>query len=154
MQQDHTGDDGILAPGQQLCFAVYSAAHAFNRAYKPVLDALGLTYPQYLVMLVLWQGDQRTVKAIGAELGLDSGTLSPLLKRLEAAGIVSRTRDRDDERQVIVSLTERGTSMKQEAFRIFSVIGNAIGCSAQQAEALRTALQDLAARLDGASAKG
>src|SRR3954463_16375045 len=84
----------------QLCFAVYAAAHAFNATYKPLLEPLGLTYPQYLAMLVLWEEDGVTVSAIGSRLGLDSGTLTPLLKRLEAAGLVSRLRDAADERQV------------------------------------------------------
>src|SRR4030095_8240519 len=89
----------------QICFAVYSTAHAFNRFYKPLLDKLGLTYPQYLVMLVLWEEDGLPVKEIGERLFLDSGTLTPLLKRLEAAGLVKRTRSKEDERQVIVALT-------------------------------------------------
>src|SRR6476660_7585041 len=101
-------DGEALALGQQLCFAVYSVAHAFNRTYKPLLDRFGLTYPQYLVLLALWQKDSMTVKGIGEELRLDSGTLSPLLKRLETSGFVSRTRDKSDERQVIIALTPKG----------------------------------------------
>src|SRR5687768_13816460 len=108
---DRTEDGDALALGRQLCFAVYSAAHAFNRVYKPLLERFGLTYPQYLVLLSLWQRDRRTVKSIGEELGLDSGTLSPLLKRLEAAGFVSRTRDTGDERQVIIALAPKGTAL-------------------------------------------
>src|SRR3954462_14447282 len=84
----------------QLCFAVYGAAHAFTRTYKPLLEPLGLTYPQYLVMIALWQKDGQTVRTLGDRLGLDSGTLSPLLKRLEQSGLVNRQRDREDERQV------------------------------------------------------
>ena len=94
-----------LLLGNQLCFAVYSTAHAFNRAYKPLLDRLGLTYPQYLVMLVLWERDGVPVKDIGERLLLDSGTLTPLLKRLEAAELVKRTRSTEDERQVLIALT-------------------------------------------------
>src|SRR5437879_10150784 len=82
----------------QICFAVYSAAHAFNRVYKPLLDRLGLTYPQYLVMLVLWERDDVPVKSIGEKLHLDSGTLTPLLKRLEAAQLVKRRRSSEDAR--------------------------------------------------------
>jgi DNA-binding MarR family transcriptional regulator len=101
---------------QQLCFAVYSAAHAFNRVYKPLLERLGgLTYPQYLVMLVLWQQDGLAVKAIGERLQLDSGTLTPLLKRLEAAGLVRRTRDAADERQVQITLTQAGRALRETA---------------------------------------
>lgn len=139
--------DEALALGQQLCFAVYSAAHAFNRAYKPLLDRFGLTYPQYLVLLALWQQDAMTVKRIGEELGLDSGTLSPLLKRLEAAGYVRRLRDPADERQVIVSLTGNGRSLKTEAFNILAEIGKASGCSLDEIGELRDALHRLAHRL-------
>jgi len=141
-------DGEALALGQQLCFAVYSVAHAFNRTYKPLLDRFGLTYPQYLVLLALWQDDNRTVKGIGEELGLDSGTLSPLLKRLETAGFVSRTRDKGDERQVIVALTEKGVALKADAFGILTEIGKAAGCSMAEAAALRSALHDLNQHLD------
>ncbi|WP_275789520.1 MarR family winged helix-turn-helix transcriptional regulator [Pararhizobium gei] len=140
-------DTGALALGQQLCFAVYSAAHAFNRTYKPMLERFGLTYPQYLVLLALWQRDNMTVKGIGEELGLDSGTLSPLLKRLEAAGFISRTRDKSDERQVIIALTPQGAALKTEAFGILTQIGKATGCSMAEAEELRTALNNLNRRL-------
>lgn len=141
-------DGQALALGQQLCFAVYSVAHAFNRTYKPLLDRFGLTYPQYLVLLALWQRDTMTVKGIGEELGLDSGTLSPLLKRLETAGFVTRTRDKSDERQVLVTLTPKGLALKTEAFGILVEIGKATGCSMEEATALRTALHDLNRHLD------
>src|SRR5947208_4619808 len=99
----------------QICFAVYSATHAFNRVYKPLLDRLGLTYPQYLVMLVLWERDDVAVKEIGERLFLDSGTLTPLLKRLEAAGLIKRTRSKQDERQVLISLTAQGEALYEKA---------------------------------------
>ncbi|MEI2297670.1 MarR family winged helix-turn-helix transcriptional regulator [Ensifer sp. MJa1] len=136
-----------LALGKQLCFAVYSAAHAFNRAYKPLLDRFGLTYPQYLVLLALWQQDKMTVKRIGEEIGLDSGTLSPLLKRLEAAGYVGRQRDPGDERQVIVRLTEKGHELKSEAFGILIDIGKASGCSLEEAGEIRETLHQLTRQL-------
>src|ERR1700760_1428959 len=98
----------LLRLDNQICFAVYSAAHAFNRVYKPLLDRLGLTYPQYLVMLVLWESDGVPVKDIGERLYLDSGTLTPLLKRLEQAGFLRRARSKDDERVVLISLTAQG----------------------------------------------
>src|ERR1700676_377498 len=101
-----------LLLGNQLCFAVYSTAHAFNRVYKPLLDRLGLTYPQYLVMLVLWERDDVAVKDIGERLFVDSGTLTPLLKRLEAAGLLKRTRGTEDERQVLVALTPQGQALR------------------------------------------
>lgn len=132
---------------RQLCFAVYGAAHAFNRAYKPLLEPLGLTYPQYLVMMVLWEEDTQSVKAIGDRLGLDSGTLSPLLKRLEQAGYVVRKRCSGDERQVLVSLTETGTGLRRRAADVMQSIGKATGCSHQEIENLRDRLQDLRNRL-------
>ena len=100
---------------EQICFAVYSAAHAFNRAYRPFLAGLGLTYPQYLVMLVLWEQDGQSVKAIGERLMLDSGTLTPLLKRLEGNGLILRKRGQEDERQVLVELTEAGQALREKA---------------------------------------
>src|ERR1700744_1929082 len=99
----------------QLCFAVYSTAHAFNKVYKPLLDPLGLTYPQYLVMLILWDEDEVTVKDLGQRLQLDSGTLTPLLKRLEAKGRVTRRRSQADERRVVVTLTEEGRVLNGKA---------------------------------------
>ncbi len=97
------------------CFALYSASHAMTKLYKPVLEEIGLTYPQYLVMLVLWEGDGVLVKDIGARLFLDSGTLTPLLKRLEAGGLVQRQRDAQDERQVRIRLTEQGRHLQEAA---------------------------------------
>ncbi len=131
----------------QLCFAVYSAAHAFNRAYKPILDRVGLTYPQYLVMLVLWERGSLAVKTIGEKLDLDSGTLSPLLKRLEQAGLIDRARDPRDERQVIVSLTEKGAGMQCQVDAIMGAIGQATGCAMSEIADLRGQLQRLKANL-------
>ncbi|HVL75646.1 MAG TPA: MarR family transcriptional regulator [Noviherbaspirillum sp.] len=104
-----------LALDNQLCFALYSASLAMTKAYKPLLEKLGLTYPQYLVMLVLWEQDDVLVKAIGERLFLDSGTLTPLLKRLEAASLVARSRDAEDERQVRITLTREGRALKKKA---------------------------------------
>src|SRR3981081_2418215 len=104
-----------LLLGSQLCFAIYSTAHASTRAYKPLLDRLGLTYPQYLVMLVLWERDGVPVKDIGERLFLDSGTLTPLLKRLEAAALIKRTRSTADERQVLIALTPKGHALREKA---------------------------------------
>lgn len=104
-----------LALDRQLCFAVYAAGHAFTRFYKPRLAALGLTYPQYLAMMVLWENDNLTVNGIGEQLLLDSGTLTPLLRRLETAGLVTRVRNPDDERQVRIQLTETGLALKGKA---------------------------------------
>ena len=132
---------------RQLCFAVYATAHAFNRAYKPLLDRVGLTYPQYLVMLVLWEKGCMPVKTIGEQLDLDSGTLSPLLKRLEQAGLIDRARDPKDERQVIVSLTEKGAGMKVQVDTIMGAIGEATGCDLDEIASLRERLQRLRANL-------
>ncbi|MFE1601235.1 MarR family winged helix-turn-helix transcriptional regulator [Methylobacterium sp. ID0610] len=106
---------GDLHLASQICFAVYSAAHAFNRIYKPLLDSLGLTYPQYLVLLVLWEEDGQTMKAIGQRLYLDSGTLTPLMKRLEGAGLVRRARDESDERLMRITLTDAGRALRHKA---------------------------------------
>jgi len=117
--------DDLLKIDNFICFALYSAGHAFTRLYKPLLEPLGLTYPQYLVMAVLWENDGRTVGEIGEKLLLESSTLTPLLKRLETAGMVRRMRDRDDERVVRIQLTPEGAALKQKAVGI----PQAIGCS-------------------------
>jgi DNA-binding MarR family transcriptional regulator len=136
-----------------LCFAVYSASHAFGRVYKPMLDRLGLTYPQYLAMVALWESDDQTVGALGDRLGLESNTLTPLLKRLETAGYVRRDRDPRDERQVRVSLTEAGRALRAEAEKVPACILEASGLEAadlgrlrQQITALRGALESYSAR--------
>src|SRR3954469_18437946 len=98
----------VLALDQQVCFALYTATRAVTARYRPLLDELGVTYPQYLVLLALWERDARTVKDLGAALQLDSSTLSPLLKRLEAGGLVARERRADDERSVLIRLTPDG----------------------------------------------
>ena len=118
-----------LLLGNQICFAVYSTAHAFNRVYKPLLDKLGLTYPQYLVMMVLWERDGVPVKDIGEKLFLDSGTLTPLLKRMEAAGVIKRTRGTEDERQVLIALTPQGHALKEKARAVPEGILASSACS-------------------------
>ena len=110
--------DQALLLDNQLCFALYSASLAMTKLYKPLLDELGLTYPQYLVMLVLWEGDGLMVSELGQRLYLDSGTLTPLLKRLEGAGLVSRMRDAVDERRVQVRLTAAGRKLKARAAKV------------------------------------
>jgi DNA-binding MarR family transcriptional regulator len=111
-------EDDPLQLDRQVCFPLYAASNLLNRLYTPVLAELGLTYPQYLVMLVLWEGDEQTVGALGARLYLDSGTLSPLLKRMETAGLVKRQRDPTDERRVLVALTEQGRSIRERASHV------------------------------------
>jgi DNA-binding MarR family transcriptional regulator len=128
---------------KQLCFAIYSASHAFTRAYRVLLEPLGLTYPQYLVLLVLWGRDGMRVKEIGAQLFLDSGTLTPLLKRLEALGYVRRVRDTGDERQVTIILTPAGQALEAKA----ASIPQEMDCMSQLEPDAKTALIERVARL-------
>ncbi len=137
---------------RQLCFAVYSASHAFTRFYKPLLAQLGVTYPQYLALLTLWEEDSLSVTAIGDRLLLDSGTLTPVLKRLEALGLVSRTRSTTDERQVIVRLTEQGAAMRHVAEGFPTRILDASECSEEELDSLRQALLGLRKNLNHSTA--
>src|SRR5689334_12518669 len=145
--------DALLMLGNQLCFAVYSTAHAFNRVYKPLLDRLGLTYPQYLVMLALWERDGVPLKEIGERLFLDSGTLTPLLKRLETAGLVKRTRSKEDERQVLIALTAQGLALKDKARSVPLSILNASSCSVAELSAARDEIVALRDKLNAAVGK-
>ena len=142
--------DQLLRLDNQICFAVYSAAHAFNRVYKPLLDRLGLTYPQYLVMLSLWERDDVPVKDIGERLFLDSGTLTPLLKRLEAAGLVKRTRSTEDERQVLIALTPQGHALKEKARSVPQSVLAASDCSVSELVAMKDEIVALRDRLNAA----
>ena len=137
VEGDNTKMESLLRLDQQICFALYGAAHAFTRAYKPLLDPIGLTYPQYLVMMALWEKQTSTVKALGEMLGLDSGTLSPLLKRLEHAGLITRKRGTVDERQVLVALTPKGADLKKEGVKIMAAIGGATVCGLDELAQLR-----------------
>ena len=128
---------------QLLCFAIYSANGAFNRAYRPMLDKLGLTYPQYLVLLALGEADGLTVGEIGSRVFLESNTLTPLLKRLEAAGNVVRRRDSADERQVRVSLTDQGRSLLQDACAVTTSMGGKLTLGESEAAALRDSIAAL-----------
>lgn len=130
----------FLALDQQLCFALYSASLAMTKLYKPLLAPLGLTYPQYLVMLVLWGQDDQSVGTLGERLSLDSGTLTPLLKRLEAQQLIVRLRDAADERRVRVRLTAEGRALREQAREVPRAIFCATGCSLDE-------LADLSARL-------
>jgi DNA-binding MarR family transcriptional regulator len=129
-----------LVPDQLLCFAIYSAMTGLNKVYRPLLKDMRLTYPQYLVMLVLWDSDGRTVSQIGESLFLDSPTLTPLLKRLEAAGLLIRRRSSSDERRVIVSLTPAGRKLQARAVGIPACIAAAMECSMPEIEALNDKL--------------
>jgi DNA-binding MarR family transcriptional regulator len=143
-------DAALLRLDNQICFAIYSTAHAFNRVYKPLLDRLGLTYPQYLVMLVLWERDDVAVKDIGERLFLDSGTLTPLLKRLEAAGLLKRTRGTEDERQVLVALTPHGQALREKAKAVPQSILAASACSIGELSAMKEEIVALRDRLNAA----
>lgn len=127
----------------QLCFAVYSLSLAISKVYRPMLKALDLTYSQYLVMLVLWESDQQTVSGIGDQLFLDSATLTPLLKRMEQAGLLKRLRSSQDERQVIICLTEQGQSMRIKANTIMDEMLCAMGCPLQELSELKIRLNIL-----------
>lgn len=118
MSKSRPQSSNVLALDNQFCFALYSASLAMTKSYKPYLDRLGITYPQYLVMMVLWEQDDVLVKSIGERLFLDSGTLTPLLKRLEASGLIARVRDDADERQVRITLTKDGRLLKKKAQEI------------------------------------
>jgi DNA-binding MarR family transcriptional regulator len=136
----------------QLCFSIYAASHAFTRFYKPLLEPLGLTYPQYLVLLTLWEQDGLPLKTIGGRLGLDSGTLTPLLKRMEEAGLLTRQRDRDDERQMIVRLTAKGKRLETRAAAFPQQIGAASSCSGAELQALTRLMFRLRDDLDAVAA--
>jgi DNA-binding MarR family transcriptional regulator len=138
---------------EQLCFALYSASRAVTRAYAPLLEGLGLTYPQYVVMLVLWEQDALSVSELGAQLGLDSGTLTPLLKRLEEGGIVTRTRGTDDARVVRIALTPAGRKLEIKAREIPAQLICRAGfttkaASLEELGALRDRLKELTRSLD------
>jgi DNA-binding MarR family transcriptional regulator len=133
-----------------LCFAIHSTAHAINRATKPILDELGLTYPQYLVMVVLWAEDDQTVGGIGEKLFLESSTLTPLLKRLEAAGYVRRARCVDDERQVRVRLTEKGRALHENANCTSKLLKEILRGGDDEAQELRKRIVSLRERVRAA----
>jgi DNA-binding MarR family transcriptional regulator len=135
----------------QLCFALYSTALKMNQVYRPLLEPLGLTYPQYLAMLVLWEHQRLSVSQIGARLFLDSATLTPLLKRLEAQGMVQRTRSAEDERQVIVCLTAAGRALKRKAAKLPFGVFCAAGCTLEELTAIKSRLEVLRDHLDAAS---
>ncbi|AVQ05494.1 TPA: MarR family transcriptional regulator [Xanthomonas vasicola pv. zeae] len=139
--------DALLQLDNQLCFALYSANLAMHKLYRGLLKALDLTYPQYLVMLVLWETDERSVSEIGERLYLDSATLTPLLKRLQAAGLVTRTRAANDERQVIIALTETGRALRHRAGAVPEQVFCASACSLDELRQLKQQLEKLRSSL-------
>jgi DNA-binding MarR family transcriptional regulator len=138
---------------RQLCFALYSASLAMTKLYKPLLEPLGLTYPQYLVMLVLWEGDGITVSQLGERVALDSGTLTPLLKRLEASKLVQRLRDNADERRVLLQLTQAGRALKGKAAAVPEAVACASGCALDELAALTARLKALRDQINQSSAR-
>ncbi|MGA0609705.1 MarR family winged helix-turn-helix transcriptional regulator [Caldimonas sp. KR1-144] len=138
----HTAANEAAAPKleQQLCFAVYSTMLGFNKVYRELLKDMGLTYPQYLVMLVLWERDGLTLTEIGERVFLESPTLTPLLKRLQSAGLIERERSAQDERQVIITLTRKGRELRSRSATVMSCIAEATGCSLREINGLRDQL--------------
>ncbi|MFE9096464.1 MarR family winged helix-turn-helix transcriptional regulator [Streptomyces sp. NPDC007264] len=144
-------DEEYLRLDHQICFSLHAAARAFNGVYRVVLKDLGLTYPQYLVMLVLWEHGELPVKKLGERLRLDSGTLSPLLKRLEAAGLVRRERSTQDERSVRVGPTDAGTALKERALLVPGRIAASTGFELEEITALKARLDLLTRALDASA---
>jgi MarR family transcriptional regulator, organic hydroperoxide resistance regulator len=136
-----------VALDDQLCFALYAASRAVTARYRPMLDELGVTYPQYLVLMLLWEEDGQTVGQLGNRLALDSGTLSPLLKRLTAAGLVTRHRRADDERSVSVRLTDEGRALQAPACAISAQMIDALSLSSQQFAELKGQLRTITERV-------
>lgn len=146
------GDDDFLRLDRQVCFPLYAASNLFSRLYRPVLAKLGLTYPQYLVMLVLWEQAPQSVGALGERLHLDSGTLTPLLKRMEGAGLVTRQRDTADERRVLIALTEQGVALRRQASAVPQTLVSGLSLSPDDLIELRASVQHLVAVLASAEA--
>ena len=141
-----------VALDDQLCFALYAATRAVTARYRPMLEAIGLTYPQYLVMMLLWESDHQTVGQLGSRLALDSGTLSPLLKRLTAAGLVTRHRRVEDERSVSIALTDEGRALREKAVGISGEMIGAIGFDKSEFTELMQRLRLLTDRVNGGEA--
>lgn len=146
-----TEPDALLPLDKQLCFALYSASRAFTNLYRPFLDELGLTYPQYLAMLVLWEREKLSVKDLGVALQLDSGTLSPLLKRLQTAGLLTRRRSAEDERSVEVALTSEGRELRERASTVPARMLSATGLAPDEMAQLRTTLERLTTTVNTAA---
>lgn len=143
--------DATLRLDNQLCFAVYALSREITKRYQPHLKKLGLTYTQYITMLVLWEQDEVTVKQLGARLQLDSGTLTPLLKKLEAMGNIIRTRDKNDERSVVITLTEQGKRLKEDAYEIPLRTFCEAGLTMETANALRLHIEGIVSNLQPVS---
>ncbi|CAM5438274.1 MarR family transcriptional regulator OS=Streptomyces alboniger OX=132473 GN=CP975_14870 PE=4 SV=1 [Streptomyces alboniger] len=151
--QEGAGDEGSLLLDEQLCFALYAAQRAVTSAYRPLLEELGLTYPQYLVLLVLWERGEITVKDLAGALRLDYGTVSPLLKRMESAGLVRRERAPHDERSVLVACTGRAEELRERAACVPGALLAATELGSAEVARLREVLWRLAERAEEAAAR-
>ncbi|WP_406226986.1 MarR family winged helix-turn-helix transcriptional regulator [Pseudomonas siliginis] len=147
MTKSKNGENDFAPLNDFLCFSIYSAGHALTQFYRPILDAIGLTYPQYLLMVALWSEDDQIIKNLGSRLFLDSSTLTPLVKRLESAGLVTRSRDPKDERQVRVRLTEEGRELKSRAISVPNCIQDAVGLSDEKVVEIQAAVAGIRDRL-------
>ncbi|MEN9445119.1 MAG: hypothetical protein RIS47_2010 [Bacteroidota bacterium] len=151
MQISELDSADVLKLDNQLCFAIYTSSRLMTRAYAPLLEKFGLTYPQYLVMLVLWEFPEMGVQQLGEKLFLDSGTLTPLLKRLESKDLVKRTRSGDDERKVLVTLTDAGLAMKADIVEVPVALYHKSCMSGGEISQLKSELASLIAKLSGLS---
>lgn len=147
-------DDASLFLGNQLCFALYAASLAMTRTYRPLLEPLGLTFPQYVVMMALWEHRELTAGALARAVALDAGTLVPLVRKLVAQGLVVRQRSEDDERSVIISLTPTGLALQQQAHAVYAQAACATQCSLEQRKALTAQLQNLRTALSDSAVPG
>jgi MarR family transcriptional regulator, organic hydroperoxide resistance regulator len=146
-------DDEFVKLEDHLCFSLYACSRAIFRLYRPYLDELNLTYPQYLVLLVLWERKQSTVKELGELLGLDSGTLTPMLKRMEAAGLVERKRSAEDERVVMITITEDGNHIKEKAVCIPRSLLESTGMTEEEVMTVNNVIKKLLQRVHIARTK-
>ena len=146
-------NEGRARLGDYMCFAIYSTNLAYSRVYKPVLEQLGLTYPQYVTIICLWEEDKQTVKGLSEKLFLEPSTMTPMLKRLEAMGYVTRERDSEDERSVHVSLTDAGRELREKAFAYREIPAKASGLSPEDFRVLQHAIVNLRTNLIDASAE-
>lgn len=147
MSNDHNARKNVAKLGDFMCFAIYSTNLAYSRVYKPVLEQLGLTYPQYVTIICLWEEDRQTVKGLSEKLFLEPSTLTPMLKRLEAMGYVRRERDTEDERSVRVSLTDAGRALREKAFDYREITAKAAGLAPEDFKALQKAVVNLRTNL-------
>ncbi|MBP2636426.1 MAG: transcriptional regulator, MarR family [Firmicutes bacterium] len=145
--------DNLLKLDNQLCFAIYACSKEVVRLYRPFLDALGITYTQYITLLALWDKDNLALKELGEKLFLDSGTLTPLLKKMEAAGLVCRQRSKDDERILCIRLTDKGKALKDDAYEVAQKVFCASQLSIKEAVDMRNQLRGMLARLTAAQEK-